>query len=217
MDKYQTTFETWNKVAQLYQDKFMDLDLYNDTYDLLCQAITTKNPSLLEIGCGPGNITNYLLSKRPDFQIKGIDVAPNMVKLAQQNNPAAVFEQMDCRMIDQLAEKFDAIVCGFCLPYLSKTDAAKLVKDCASLLNNNGILYLSTIEGDYARSGYQTGSTGDQTYVYYYPQDFLKELLKSCNFELTDLLQKSYPAAEESDQIHIILIAKLSTCKDVAS
>jgi len=28
MDNYQKTFETWNKVAELYRDKFMDLDLY---------------------------------------------------------------------------------------------------------------------------------------------------------------------------------------------
>ena len=33
-NRYTETFETWNKVAALYQDKFMDLDLYNDTYEL---------------------------------------------------------------------------------------------------------------------------------------------------------------------------------------
>jgi hypothetical protein len=31
MDRYKETFETWNKVASLYQDKFMELDLYNDS------------------------------------------------------------------------------------------------------------------------------------------------------------------------------------------
>ena len=63
MDKYRETFETWNKVAQLYEDKFMDLDLYNDTYDQFCELLLKKNASILEIGCGPGNITKYLLSK----------------------------------------------------------------------------------------------------------------------------------------------------------
>jgi hypothetical protein len=51
MDRYKETFETWNKVASLYQDKFLDLDLYNDTYDHICNSVTIHNAKLLEIGC----------------------------------------------------------------------------------------------------------------------------------------------------------------------
>ena len=80
MDSYQETFNTWNKIALLYQDKFMDLDLYNESYDSFCELIPKQQASILEIGCGPGNITQYILTKRPDFIIEGIDVAPNMVK-----------------------------------------------------------------------------------------------------------------------------------------
>ena len=57
MDKYKETFKTWNKVASLYEDKFMDLDLYNNTYDYFCELVK-DNAKILEIGCGPGNITN---------------------------------------------------------------------------------------------------------------------------------------------------------------
>ena len=53
MDRYQETFNTWNKVAKLYQDKFMDLDLYDDTYDTFCEAVNIENATILEIGCGP--------------------------------------------------------------------------------------------------------------------------------------------------------------------
>lgn len=66
MDKYEETFETWNNIASIYQDKFMKLDLYNDSYDYICTSISKQGANLLEIGCGPGNITKYLLSKRAD-------------------------------------------------------------------------------------------------------------------------------------------------------
>ena len=79
MDKYEETFETWDKVAYLYQEKFMDLDLYNETYDFICNSILKDNARILDVGCGPGNITKYLLSKRPDFDILGIDISPNMI------------------------------------------------------------------------------------------------------------------------------------------
>ena len=107
MDRYKETFETWNKVASLYQDKFMDLDLYNNTYDFICNSITRKNARILEIGCGPGNITKYLLSKRPDFDIYGIDIAPKMIELAKKNNPSASFEIMDIRQIDEIKTKYE--------------------------------------------------------------------------------------------------------------
>ena len=84
MDRNKETFDTWNNIASLNQDKFMNLDLYNDTYDFICKAIATPNAKLLEIGCGPGNITKYLLSQRPDFDIFGIDIAPNMIELAKK-------------------------------------------------------------------------------------------------------------------------------------
>ena len=71
MDRYKETFETWNTIASLYQDKFMDLDIYNETYSIVCHSIAKNNATLLDIGCGPGNITKYILSTRPNFDVDG--------------------------------------------------------------------------------------------------------------------------------------------------
>lgn len=211
MDKYQITFQTWNKIAGLYQKKFMDLDLYDDSYNLFCQQIPKSNPSILEIACGPGNITRYLLRQRPDFDILGIDIAPNMIELAKKNNPKANFKVMDCRALDQLNESYDAIICGFCMPYLSKEDCATLIQNSTSLLNENGILYFSTIEGDYQNSGFEFGSTGDRTFVYYYDVDHLKTELIKNQFKILHLIKKNYPKGDQSAQIHLIFIAQKIT------
>ncbi len=173
MDRYLETFETWNKVASLYQDKFMDLDLYNETYNFICNSISKDKAKLLEVGCGPGNITKYLLSKRPDFNIFGIDIAPNMIELAKKNNPTASFELMDCRLISKLKGKYDGIICGFCVPYLSLTDIAKLIKDCYNLLNEKGLIYISFVEGEPSKSGFQVSSSGDRIYFYFHILDQL--------------------------------------------
>jgi trans-aconitate methyltransferase len=148
MDKNTITKKTWNKYAKEYQDKFMDMDLYYDTYDLFCTLIEKKNAEVFEIACGPGNITRYLLTKRPDFNILGIDLASNMIDLAKINNPEADFQLMDCREIGKVDKKYDAIMCGFCLPYLSREESEKLISDVSGLLKLNGVLYLSTMEDD---------------------------------------------------------------------
>ena len=211
MDRYKETFETWNKVASLYQDKFMDLDLYNHTYDFFCNLITKDKAKLLEIGCGPGNITKYLLSRRPDFNIFGIDIARNMIELAKKNNPTASFAIMDCRQISNLETKYDGIVCGFCLPYLSQTDSEIFISDCYNLLNENGQLYLSFVEGDPNKSDFQVGSNGDRTYFYFYNLDELTEQLKKNNFEQIKVFKVDYKKVENERDIHTILTAKKKT------
>ncbi len=208
MDKYQETFQTWNKVAKIYQNKFMNLDLYNDTYDTLLELIDKINVSILEIGCGPGNIAKYLLTKRTDLKIKGIDISENMIELAKQNNPTAEFEIMDSRKIDILNKTFDAIVCGFCIPYLSKTDCIKFIADCENLLNDSGILYLSFVEGNYKKSGYKSSSNGDRAYFYYHNLKSLKKILISNHFEINKLISKNYEKGDGTDEIHTILISK---------
>ncbi|OXB02629.1 SAM-dependent methyltransferase [Flavobacterium oncorhynchi] len=207
MDKYKETFETWNKIANLYQDKFMSLSLYNDTYDFFCNTLTQEQINVFEIGCGPGNITKYLLSKKPSLKITGIDIAPKMIELAKANNPSANFEVMDTRELSSLYQKFDAIMCGFCLPYLSKEDCSKLIIDSAKILLNNGILYLSFVAGNPSQSGFISGSTGDRTYFYYHTLKDINNQLYQNNFDIIKLFEVNYPKGEDIE-IHTIIIAK---------
>ena len=208
MNSNKETFETWNKVAQLYEDKFMSLDLYYDTYDTFCDLIAQKNPCVLELGCGPGNITQYIHSKRPDFMIDAIDVAPKMIELAKKNCPNVTFKVMDVRLINQLQSKYDAIICGFCIPYIAASELTKLMSDSTKLLHESGVLYLSFVDGNYTDSGYQTGSSGERTYFYYHSLvDVTKELEKQ-HFKILHLVPVLYSRTDETKEIHTIIIAK---------
>lgn len=208
MDQYQETFETWDKIAAKYEDKFMYLDIYNKTYNRFCETLSSGHATLLEIGCGPGNITNYILSKMPGCHITGIDVAPNMIVLAQKNNPAASFKVMDCRQIDELERAFDGIICGFCLPYLSEADCVALIGHCAAMLTGGGVLYLSFVEGDPADSGFQAGSTGSRVYFYYHSLVAIEKLLSENGFEMADVSRISYEKGDRRMEVHTVLIAK---------
>jgi predicted TPR repeat methyltransferase len=188
----------------------MDLDLYDDTYDLFCKLIPQQQPAIFEIGCGPGNITRYLLKQRPDFRIEAIDLSPNMIALAQANNPSVTFSVMDCRDIGRLQKQFDGIMCGFCMPYLSREDCALLFSDCAKLLANNGIAYFSMIEGDYDKSRYETGSSGDSLFVYYHEEKQVTDALKQNGLQVVKRIRKSYPGGGASS-VHLVLIVRKTT------
>jgi 2-polyprenyl-3-methyl-5-hydroxy-6-metoxy-1,4-benzoquinol methylase len=207
MDKYKETFDTWNNIAAIYQDKFMDLNLYNDSYDYICNSVTKRKARLLEIGCGPGNITKYLLSKRPDFDIFGIDIAPNMIELAKVNNPTANFEVMDSRQINNLVTKYDGIICGFCLPYLSTIESNELISNSYHLLNENGLIYLSFVEGDPDKSDFKIGS-GGRVYFQFHSLDDLKTQLIKTRFEEIEIFKVKYKTSETAFDLHTILTAK---------
>ncbi|MCL9804395.1 class I SAM-dependent methyltransferase [Flavobacterium amniphilum] len=208
MDKTKKAVEAFNKNANQYQDRFMAFDLYNDTFDLFWGSIKKQNAEVLELACGPGNITKYLLQKRPDFQVLGTDLAPNMIELAQKNNPSADFQLLDCRDFVKLGRTFDGIMCGFGLPYISKEDAVQLITDSAACLNPGGVLYLSTMEDDYSKSGLKKGSNGDEVFMHYHQADYLTAALEENGFELITLDRKDFPEQNGTITTDLILIAR---------
>jgi ubiquinone/menaquinone biosynthesis C-methylase UbiE len=212
MDKLTTTINTFNKCADGYQSKFMTMDLYNDSYDLFCDRVNKENPKVLEIGCGPGNITRYLLKKRPDFKLLGIDLAEKMIDLAKANIPNAEFQVLDCRNISTINEKFDAIIAGFCMPFLSNDECSALIHDMATLLNTGGVIYVSTMEGDDSRSGFETTSFSGQELIYfqYHQRDFLKKQLEIYGFQNIQLITKDYPEPDGTYTTDLIFLASKS-------
>lgn len=191
MDKTKIAVAIFDKLAKLYQDKFMDVSLYYDSFDLFCKNLP-PNAEILELACGPGNITKYLLEQRPDFKILATDLAPNMLELAKINNPTAAFQLLDCKDIGGIEKKYDAIMCGFCLPYLSKKQAKKLIADASKIMNDKGLIFISTMEDDYNRSGWKEGSTGDKIYMHYHQADYLTAALEKNGFSILDIRRKEY-------------------------
>lgn len=210
MDKTKIAVDVFDKNASLYQTKFMDVSLYHDTLDVFCNTIRKESAKVLELACGPGNITKYILNKRPDFKLLGTDLAPNMINLAKTNNPNAEFQLMDSRAIKDLKETFDGLMCGFILPYLTREEAEQLIKDSVSILNPQGVIYISTMEDDYSLSGFKTGSSGDKIFMHYHQADYLLNALKVNGFKIIDLQRKIYEAADNTKTVDLILIAQLS-------
>ena len=206
MDKTKTAADIFDKHARLYQDKYMDTSMYHDTFDAFCDNVARQNAEILELACGPGNITAYLLRKRPDLKILGTDLSPNMIGLAKANNPGAEFRLMDCRDLGAMDKKYDGIVCGFALPYLSKEEAVQLICDAAGVLKPGGIFYLSTMEDDYGKSGLQQSSTGDSMYMYYHQADYLAQALRHNGFTVVHLQRKTY--ADGSGTTDLVIVAR---------
>ncbi|HRG59330.1 MAG TPA: class I SAM-dependent methyltransferase [Bacteroidia bacterium] len=209
MDYYKHTITTWNQLSRQYQDGFMKLSHYDESYNSFCDLVNKKNANILELACGPGNITNYLLNQRPDFNIRATDAAPNMIALAKKNNPTATCEVLDVRNIDSLQSNYDAIVCGFCAPYLAESDFIKLINDCSTILYKKGVIYISLIEGDYSKSKLESSSDGQHSmFVYYYSEEFISNTFNSKNFSIIKIFRIPYTNGKGEKSTHLVFIAE---------
>jgi 2-polyprenyl-3-methyl-5-hydroxy-6-metoxy-1,4-benzoquinol methylase len=196
MDKSKAAVEVFDRRATEYEAKYMDVSMYGSTLDLFCSLVKSHYPSVLELACGPGNVTRYLLDKRNDLNILSTDLSPRMIELAKQNNPEADFLLMDCRKVNDLEQQFDAVMCAFCLPYLDKVEALQLIKNCSQILDSGGVIYISTMEDVESRSGYETSSYGDTCYINYHQADYLVKALKANGFTVKELTRQEYVSAK---------------------
>ena len=175
----------FDSCAELYRDKFMDPDRYHLSLDVFSNYLQ-NDFKILDVGCGPANLSVYLQKRYPAVKFFGIDLSSKMLQLAKESLPGGEFQQMDCRNIDRLPEKFDAVICGFCLPYLSNKDLKDFLKKVSGQLNSEGIVYLSTmVANKYGSNWVKSSLGGDQKLLTYYHQcDQLKETLLKYDFSI---------------------------------
>lgn len=167
--------QLFDEAAEAYQERHMDVKAYAASLDLFSEKLNPKNAKVLELACGPGNITQYLLQKQPDLCILATDLAPQMLELARKNVPNVRFELLDCKDIAKTKDTYNGIVCGFGFPYLSKSEALQFIADAAQKLHTKGLIYISTMEDPYENSkwvGTKEGEPG-QLYMHYHEADYL--------------------------------------------
>jgi ubiquinone/menaquinone biosynthesis C-methylase UbiE len=209
MDNFEISVQRFEQFAEEYAQRFDNLDAYSDSVDEFCRLISTNSPLILDLGCGPGNVTKLLYKRFPTGNITAIDLSPSMIKIANKQLPEVDFIVMDVRNISIIPVKFDAIMCSFCLPFLSKSDAAKLIADCSRLLMSGGVLYISTMEGNEQKAGFETTSfSGDaEIYFNYYRQEDLEfELIKN-GFKIRQTKLQDYTEPDGRTTIDMLITA----------
>jgi len=206
LNENRETQETWNSSAKLYQEKFMDLTIYDASYFLFCQQFSQKNPSILEVGCGPGNVTKALKNLRDDFEITAFDYAPNMIELAQMNVPNCKFQVKDVRKIAEFKPYFDGIISGFCLPYLNPKEFSQFLKDAHNLMQSRGWMYFSLVEAKENKSTMLTGSHGLRTKFFHYSREWVIDELVQSGFVVEEIMEVLDPSS--SSEFHTIYLAQ---------
>lgn len=103
---------------------------------------TQKRLRVLDLGCGGGNVDGFLKSKFPKWDITGIDLSIEALRVARKNFPKVKFIKQSVEKLDFKKGSFDLILSLDTLEHFK--DPKKVVNLTSKLLKDNGLFYLAT-------------------------------------------------------------------------
>ncbi len=194
MDPTQQAVRLFGEHAEAYAQKYADVGRYASSLDRFLSLIP-RGGHVLELACGPGNVTRYLMDRRPDLRMHATDLAPEMLAVAERTVPEAEHQLMDMRAVGSVQHHYHGVVCAFGLPYLDQQAAAQFIRDAAARLLPGGALYLSTMEDDPAKSGWEGPSAGQPIFMNYHLAKDLDAVLRAAGLSPTLVERSSYLSA----------------------
>lgn len=203
------TKESWNKIAAKYDSIFTGLDIYNESYEFVLSRLSDE-AKILDLGCGPANISKYFSEVRPDLKISGIDYSTAMLEIARRNVPNGKFYNNDIVNVNCFNEKYDAVLCGFAIPYIAINRLIKMFQNLHQVTSSKSILYLSYVEGDEYTSKKISDSDGNEMLFYYYNMDQLAQILNTNEWKPMWKSKVMYHRSSGIQEEHQIIVAEKS-------
>jgi len=191
MDRMTKTITAYDKNCVAFENKFMEYPPY---IKKIREFINLLEPGMkvLDLGCGPGNVSRQLMLSGKEFIIKGIDLSEEMIKLSRENAPSGDFSCQDIREVSFKDQSFDVIILSFCIVHLTDMEMVPLLQKVSKYMRKEGKLYLSFMEGK--KDGFErTSFSKEEIYFYYHSADSVEKLLKDNSLSIIKVTKQDYP------------------------
>lgn len=181
----QTAYNKWSESYDTVENKTRDLEA-----KALREIVSGENSDVLEIGCGTGKNTVWLLSRAK--HLVGADFSEEMLAKAKEkiSDERAEFRQMDLREVWNFAENsFDLITCSLVLEHIENLDF--VFGQARKVLKPDGLFYIGELHpfkqyaGSKARFDTASGVFELECFVHHISDFF--DAGKKNNFDLTEL------------------------------
>src|SRR5688572_14404096 len=86
--------------------------------ELLSRVRADAPAEVVDLGCGPGNLTRRLAQRWPSAAVRGLDSSPEMVEAARRDVPEVEFEVADLRDWLDREQQVDVLVTSATLQWV---------------------------------------------------------------------------------------------------
>jgi len=210
------TKEAYDKIAEDYCKKFVneikDKPLETKLMDLFTERCDKKGTEL-DLGCGPGEFTDYLFKKGLK-KITGIDLSEGMINEAKKKYPKINFQLGNMLNLENIK---DRSVCGvfsfYSIIHFNNEQLIKAIKEMHRMMKKSSYILLAFHINSGKYSGvYHADKMLDKEVnldYYFFDSDFVADILEKTGFEITErIIRYHYKNVVEGDSDRSIIFAK---------
>ena len=174
-------------LAEFYADRLagaMDrMPADRAVLDLFCESVRAADlgTSVGDIGCGTGRLEPYLAAR--GLSPRGIDLSPEMIRVARRDYPGFSFEVADVRELPFPDASLAGVVCWYSLMFLAPPDRPAAFGELARVVKPGGYLVTAFKAGDsqLRRAGHSTG-LGVEFDIYWLAPDDMERQVTDAGF-----------------------------------
>jgi ubiquinone/menaquinone biosynthesis C-methylase UbiE len=179
MDKSKFAVLTYNKIADIYSKQYFG-DLTDTPYIDKFISLLPQNAKVLDVGCGPGQFTKYMIGK--GLKVEGIDLSEKMLEIAKSYVPNGKFKLMDMRKLLYKANTFDGLLAAYSLIHIPSKEISDTLKGFRKILKDKGYMLLITQKGKPDKIVPEPLKQGEKIFINYFTKSRLNKYLTTSGF-----------------------------------
>ena len=196
--------QAWDKLAERYDNRAGALKEFSDVICTFMEKLP-KGGKVLDLGCGTGlPYARYLVKE--GFDVLGVDLSEEMVRIASKNVPDAKFVQLSMNEITYMDE-FDGVMSSFSMLLLSPDLFKETASRVYSALVDGGYFYLSLNEpvgeSEDPDSEVYVNIMGQDMYSRAYTVEEVEGVFQPLGFSLVKF-NREVQVSEEFGEEHVI-------------
>jgi SAM-dependent methyltransferase len=174
---------------------------------LFCDLVLDADlgTSVGDIGCGTGRLEPYLAAR--GLSPRGIDLAPEMIRVARRDYPDFGFEVADLRKLPFEDAALGGVVCWYSLMYLPPSERRVAFRELARVVKPGGFLATAFKAGDsQVRRGGRGANLGVEFDVYWLSPSEMEQRVVDAGFSM--VFSAGRPAEDGEGQPQGYLVAR---------
>lgn len=202
--------DCYNKVAAPYAVKFFNELNYKQFDRIILAAFAKQNThkgTVLDLGCGPGQTTNYL-HEQGCTNIVGIDISQEMIKIANRHLPHLNFRVDNFFSLHYQNNSIGSIIAFYAIVNLTYDELSIVLKEISRVLKQGGEFLFSFHVGDAVIHYDNFFDTTVDIDFRLFDVAKVKELLADAGFRILDLIVRAPYNMEYQTERAYIWVAK---------
>ena len=181
----------YSEHSSQFDEKIGSLKNYDESYTYFLRN-AKRNGNLLDLACGPGNVSAFIRKLKPEIEITCVDLSDNMLEIAKKKLVKGSFYKSDILDIAVPEKKYDLITCAFGIPYIESSEVGKFVDEVTRFAKKDTAVYISCMAGDEIAEDMMSFAENKKLAVQRHKKEDIIEEFINAGFTLADYRSQDY-------------------------